>query len=102
MTVRFVPPEDDPKDTGLCDRNLNFLAHAQCIELDIGSRCGGHGVCGGDRIRFEARDLANLSPVTQAEREHLTEAELEAGWRLACQVYPERSDLAMDVAFTIC
>lgn len=94
MTVRF-----NGKDSGLCDRNLNFLAHAQCIELDIGSQCGGHGVCGGDRIRVTGPMRGRLSPVTVAEREHLSEAELADGWRLACQVFPQQSDLLIEADF---
>ena len=85
-------------DVGFCERNLNLLAHAQAIELEIGSRCGGHGICGGDRVRIAAlASGASLSPVTEAEREHLSPKELAEGWRLACQCFPESSDAAIDV-----
>jgi ferredoxin len=89
MTVRFVKPTHE-HDTGLCERNLNLLAHAQAIELDIGSRCGGHGICGGDRIKPD--NAALLSPITDAERGHLTPEELAQGWRLACQCFPQEGD----------
>lgn len=69
-----------------CYRNLNLLAHAQLEELDIGSLCGGHGLCGGDRVKVETKTM--LSPVTEAERNHLSESELAQGWRLACQCWP--------------
>lgn len=82
------------RDAGFLERNLNLLAHAQAIELDIGSRCGGHGICGGDRVRIEpgpdGRPPA-LSPLTEREREHLTPDEIASGWRLACQCFPENS-----------
>ncbi len=73
------------------ETELNILAHAQCIELDVGSRCGGHGVCGGDRIKLDPTTLALCSPVTDAEREHLSDAEIAAGIRLACQCWPNAS-----------
>jgi 2Fe-2S ferredoxin len=90
MSIRFKS-----HDTGFCDKNLNLLAHAQSIELDIGSECGGHGICGRDRVRIEPG--ADLSPVTEAEREHLTPEELAQGWRLACQCFPEQSGLELTI-----
>jgi len=71
-----------------CRSQLNLLAHAQILEKDIGSRCGGHGVCGGDRLRILSSTCA-LSGVTEAEREHLTPRQVAQGWRLACQCWPE-------------
>jgi ferredoxin len=76
--------------------DLNLLGHAQSIELEVGSRCGGHGVCGGDRIRIHS-SLLPLSEVTDAERRHLTAAELEAGYRLACQCFPSDPALSLRV-----
>ena len=76
--------------------NLNLLAHAQTLELEVGSRCGGHGVCGGDRIRMLA-PVPPLSPITDAERKHLTEAEIQAGYRLACQCFPNSSEFSLRV-----
>jgi ferredoxin len=87
--VTFRLPDGSIRSAGLCDRNLNLLAHAQLIELDIGSECGGHGVCGKDRLRLEAG--SKVSPITDEEREHLSKKELEQGWRLGCQCYPEES-----------
>ena len=89
-TVRFIDPHGIDHDSGFCDRNLNLLAHAQAIELETGSRCGGHGVCGGDRVRIES--ASRLSPLTEAEKEHLSPEEIQSGWRLACQCFPDNSD----------
>jgi ferredoxin len=86
-------------DTELCERNLNLLAHAQCIELEIGSRCGGYGECGGDRIKIDPSLKDSFSPITDAEREHLTEEQIKNGWRLACQCYPESNELAVTAEF---
>jgi ferredoxin len=83
-TIDFVEP------------NLNLLAHAQTLELEIGSRCGGHGICGGDRVRIVS-PAPPLSAITEAEREHLTPAELGAGYRLACQCFPNSVEMSLRV-----
>jgi ferredoxin len=91
-SVLFVhgPALDPAGEVDFCEPNLNLLAHAQAIELEVGSRCGGHGRCGGDRVRIlEAR---RISPPTEAERKHLTAAEIESGIRLACQCFPDASE----------
>lgn len=88
MSVRF-----GKHDSEFCARQLNLLAHAQAIELDIGSECGGHGICGKDRVCLSEADRAKVSPVTDDERAHLTPAELAEGWRLACQTFPEADGL---------
>ena len=78
-------------DCGFTDQKLNVLAHAQAIELEIGSRCGGHGICGGDRVLVSAEMAHLLSPVTDIEREHLSAGKIARGWRLACQCFPQAS-----------
>ena len=80
-----------------CHRSLNLLAHAQIEELDIGSQCGGHGHCGKDRIQVIA-PKNQLSSVTAQERIHLSEEELQSGWRLGCQCWPEEDDLELEVS----
>jgi ferredoxin len=77
-----------------CYRTLNLLAHAQMEELDIGSLCGGHGICGGDRIQI-LTGSQRLSPITEKEKEHLSEQMLQEGWRLGCQCWPEKDDLEL-------
>ena len=99
-TIRFTQATGKNQvsdyDSGMCEPSLNLLAHAQAIELEIGSQCGGHGVCGGDRLKIRG-DTSALSPVTPAEREHFTSQELQEGWRLACQCFPQNSDLNIQV-----
>jgi ferredoxin len=114
--LRSDPQPDPPQQTGSttnarqqdplpsvvvpeCSRDFNLLGHAQMVELEIGSRCGGHGVCGGDRVRVTEPSpwAGHLSPHTAAEREHLSEEDLARGWRLACQVFPEQNDLSITV-----
>lgn len=99
MTIRFVRKALDGcqiYDTDLCERNLNLLAHAQAIELEIDSQCGGHGICGGDRVRTQTSS-EQFSAVTAAEREHLTSEMLAQGWRLACQCFPQSSGAELDI-----
>lgn len=95
-SVSFYAPDGAPLGGTICEPQLNLLAHAQILELEIGSRCGGHGVCGGDRVQIRSRAGA-LNPLQEAEREHLSDEEIDAGWRLACQAFPEQAESAIDV-----
>ena len=52
-------------------------------EGGIPFRCGG-GICGTCACRVE-QGRGNTDAVTPRERRHLTDAELAAGYRLACQ-----------------
>ena len=47
--------------------------------------CGGHGKCGKCKVRVSGA----VSALTDTERKYLTEAELAAGMRLACQTYAD-------------
>jgi ferredoxin len=84
-----------------CEPNLNLLAHAQAIELDIGSRCGGHGKCGGDRLRVLGNFENLLSPVTDDERRWLSSSEISEGYRLGCQCFPQSTDAEIRVVFGV-
>lgn len=97
FAARTSEAEMPSAETDFVESNLNLLAHAQSIELEIGSRCGGHGVCGGDRVRILAPS-PKLSAVTDAERRHLSKDEIARGYRLACQCFPESSDFSLRVA----
>ena len=68
---------------------LNLLAHAQLEELDIGSICGGHGLCGADRVLIPAGCRKHLSPLTKAENRLLSPDQISTGYRLGCQTWPE-------------
>ncbi len=54
---------------------------ANWVGLAIDSTCGGRGTCGKCRVRVRAGDV----PATAADHHFLSEAEREAGWRLACR-----------------
>lgn len=98
-TVEFFRSAESVGAVDFVEPNLNLLAHAQTIELEIGSRCGGHGKCGGDRVRIlpQADGSAHpaLSPVTDEERRHLTAGEIESGFRLACQCFPNDAKISI-------
>ncbi len=106
MSIHFVDQKTGVvHDSGLCMKELNLLAHAQMIELDIGSQCGGHGKCGRDLIQVRPQHVAQFSPLTDAERRLLTPEQIKNGFRLACQVFPERgaersSEPTCSVVFT--
>ncbi|MBS1963672.1 MAG: 2Fe-2S iron-sulfur cluster binding domain-containing protein [Bdellovibrionales bacterium] len=98
--VRRAPPSgsadfSDVATVDFVEPNLNVLAHAQTLELEVGSRCGGHGICGGDRVRVLGEPP--LSEITEAERRHLSKKELAAGIRLACQCFPNDSTISLRV-----
>jgi ferredoxin len=91
MPIRFGPGPAIP-----CSSQLNLLAHAQLEEIDVGSRCGGFGECGGDKILVR-KGHEHLSVLTSAEREHLSAEEIARGFRLACQVFPESDSAEIDI-----
>ena len=77
-----------------CFRNLNLLAHAQTEEINVGSQCGGHGKCGGDRVLI-IQGADRLSSLTELEKKHLSPEEICAGVRLACQAWPEDDNITI-------
>lgn len=107
--VDFKDPSHKRASTDFCEPKLNLLAHAQCLEIGIGSQCGGHGICGGDRVRVQVLGgsetqcplSAPLSPPTEAELKHLSPEELAQGYRLACQCYPNEASLELQIDASI-
>lgn len=100
MSIFFQNKKDSRVfDTETTEPNLNLLAHAQLIELEIGSICGGHGICGKDRIQIDINDQKKFSTPTADEKKHLTTEEIEAGFRLACQCYPEITHMDAMIKF---
>jgi uncharacterized 2Fe-2S/4Fe-4S cluster protein (DUF4445 family) len=60
----------------------NLLETARLAGVDLIAICGGEGSCGGCRIRPVE---GQLSPRTLTEQAELSNADLAAGYRLACQ-----------------
>jgi uncharacterized 2Fe-2S/4Fe-4S cluster protein (DUF4445 family) len=71
----------------------SLLDAAQAAGVELAAVCGGVGVCGKCRIRLMTGEL---SPLSAAEREMLTEEQLSADHRLACQCRPH-SDVKVDI-----
>jgi ferredoxin len=98
MSIKFHTKEKTTEVPTM--KSLNILGHAQIEEIELGSRCGGYGECGGDKVQVTVgREF--LSPVTDPEREHLTEEELEKGMRLGCQCFPESDGAEVEVEIKV-
>lgn len=81
-----------------CYQSLNLLAHAQMEELETGSECGGHGKCGKDRIVIVEVDRKKLNAPTFHEARILTADQIQNGWRLACQAFPNEDGMNIEVS----
>jgi uncharacterized 2Fe-2S/4Fe-4S cluster protein (DUF4445 family) len=71
----------------------NLLSAAQKAGVDLVAACGGIGICGTCRVRLVD---GLLTPPSLTEEDTLTPAELEQGFRLACQSQP-LSDVRVDI-----
>lgn len=71
----------------------SLLTAAQTSGVLLKAICGGNGTCGSCRVILASGEL---SPLTAAERRHLSTEELTAGYRLACQAKP-LSDCVIEV-----
>jgi ferredoxin len=65
--------------------NSNLLRVSLRYQGGIPFKCGG-GKCGTCKCRIES-GLENTDPVKDKERQHLSQAELESGYRMACQTF---------------
>ncbi|HEY9075704.1 MAG TPA: ASKHA domain-containing protein [Anaerolineaceae bacterium] len=70
-----------------------LLEAAQKAGIDLVASCGGVGICGTCRVRVIQ---GSVSPVSLTEQEALDADQVAAGFRLACQVYPQ-SDVRLDI-----
>lgn len=68
-----------------CLQGETLLECAHRSGVSVLSSCGGRGVCGNCRVRVLEGEVNEPTP---SERELFEQKELEAGWRLACQVTP--------------
>ena len=78
VRVRFHPTGE----TAQAAAGVDLLEAGRLAGVSITSPCGGKGICG--KCRLIVRH-GEVSDVTEAEREALTEAQLALGERLACQ-----------------
>jgi len=65
--------------------NSNLLRVSLREKAGIPFKCGG-GLCGTCKCRIET-GLQHTDKVKPKERKHLSDADLEAGYRMACQTF---------------
>ncbi len=82
ITVTFLT--NDSKQVG-AEPGGNLLRISLREKGGIPFKCGG-GLCGTCRCRIE-QGIENTDAVKAKERKHLSEADLAAGYRMACQTF---------------
>ena len=64
----------------------SVLRCAQNAGVSCENICGGKGTCGKCKVKVE---IGEFNAVTKEEERYFTAKELEAGYRLACCLYPK-------------
>jgi uncharacterized 2Fe-2S/4Fe-4S cluster protein (DUF4445 family) len=72
---------------------LTLLEAAQSAGVELVAICGGSGSCGTCRVRLMHGEL---SPLTLVEEAELSQEEIRAGYRMACQSHP-LSNVSIDI-----
>jgi len=70
------------------DRGRSLLDAIRYAGIKVTSPCGGKGTCGKCLVRLSKK--ANVEDLTVAEKKLLDKEDVEQGYRLACQTFPER------------
>lgn len=90
-TVEFKPSGL----TVVCEKDTLLIEVARQAGMPLQSICGGIGACGRCRVRI----LSGITqPPTPEEIDHLSDADLSDGYRLACQ-FPVLEDTALEIPF---
>ncbi|HWU40310.1 MAG TPA: 2Fe-2S iron-sulfur cluster-binding protein, partial [Candidatus Acidoferrum sp.] len=71
---------------GRCFPNESLLDCARTAGAGLNAVCGGQGTCCTCRVRLVSGTASALSA---KENQHFSGDEIRAGWRLACQAYPQ-------------
>lgn len=82
ITITFVT---NGNKTVTAEENSNLLRVSLRQQGGIPFKCGG-GICGTCRCHIDA-GLEHTDKVKNKERKHLTEADIAAGYRMACQTF---------------
>ena len=80
------------KDRNAPEEDSNLLRMSLREQGGIPFKCGG-GLCGTCKCRIEI-GLRNADAIKPKERKHLSEDEIAAGYRMACQTFV-RGDIAV-------
>ena len=79
---------------GEIEEGTDILSTARKLGADLASLCGGNGQCTRCKIQLSIGDFPkhqinsetdHLSPITFAERERISKAALDNGYRLGCK-----------------
>ena len=81
MSIYNVIFEPDGK-TVTAEHGITIAKAAASAEISINSPCGGEGRCGKCRVVVRAQ---SIDPPNELEKKALSEEDLSAGYRLACQ-----------------
>jgi uncharacterized 2Fe-2S/4Fe-4S cluster protein (DUF4445 family) len=84
-TVRYLPSGT----TAHVPEGTTLFNAAHWAGLPIESTCGGRGTCGKCRVRV----ADGVGEPTQADHRHLSQDEIEGGWRLSCRAEVSRDTL---------
>ena len=84
LTLTIVNAKVNAKKTVPFNRAYSLLNNFQLNDIATHGKCGGKAVCGDCRVKIMSGLNYCNKPVAQ-EKMHFSEAELEQGWRLACQ-----------------
>jgi ferredoxin len=90
VEVRFITNGDK---VVTAPENTNLLRISLREKGGIPFKCGG-GLCGTCRCKIES-GLDNTDAVKDKERKHLTDADLEQGYRMACQTFVLKGSVAV-------
>lgn len=90
--IRFEPPGVD----GLVASGTTIAAAAERLGVEIELRCGGKGECTTCAVRA-VEEPFSLSPLTDAERRILSDADVAGGIRLGCQAKTGDADCTIHV-----
>jgi len=76
----------EPSGKNVEGRLGNILEIAQAAEVEIDAPCGGRETCGKCRV-IVRKGTESISAIRDSERRFLSDAEIEAGYRLSCCAY---------------
>jgi len=88
--------ESNKKEIIICPPGRQISAYLREKGGFVPTPCGGHGNCGKCRVKVLEGDL----PVMRMDKVHLSETEIKAGIRLACQAMP-KGQVCIEVLSTI-
>ena len=66
-----------------CPANMRLQDHLLSKDIHILTACGGRGNCGKCAVRV----IRGVTAINTMDRIWFSEEQLDAGWRLGCQVY---------------